>query len=105
MTDTKRKQLYARVTSPRVGLSLSLNEVAQASHVAIAAAVVGLSSARFHTMLAKLVGAAVIVAFASIKEFWFDKRFEDAVTRGSDLEDFSYYVLGAVAALLILWGN
>lgn len=105
MTDAPRRQLYARLTSPRLGLSLSFDEVAQASHVAIAAAVVGLASARFHTTLAKFIGSMVVILFATVKEFWFDKTYEDPVTRGSDFEDWSYYLVGMTAALLILWGN
>jgi hypothetical protein len=40
-----------------------------------------------------------------VKEFWWDENYEDAATRGSNLEDWSYYVAGAAVALLILWGN
>lgn len=98
------RQLYKRIVKPQTQISLSLDEVAQASHVAIGAAVVALTSARFHGP-SKYIAAGIVVALAAVKEFWFDQNFEDAVTRGSNLEDWSYYVLGCVVALLILWGN
>ena len=85
-------------------VSLSLDEVAQASHVAIGAAVVGLTSARFHGN-SKYIAAIIVVLLAAVKEFWWDENYEDAATRGSNLEDWSYYVAGAAVALLILWGN
>ena len=96
-------QLYARLLKPQTQIALSLDEVAQASHVAIAAAVVGLTSARWHGP-SKYFAALIVVGLAALKEFWFDQNFEDAATRGSNLEDWSYYVAGSVAALLILWG-
>lgn len=101
------QHLYLRLVKPQLSVSLSLNEVAQASHVAIGAAVVALAAARFpsNAPLAKFIGTAIVVVWALVKEFWFDKNFEDAVTRGSDIEDFLYYIVGATAALLILWGS
>jgi 1,4-dihydroxy-2-naphthoate octaprenyltransferase len=97
------KQLYARLIKPQTQIALSLDEVAQASHVAIAAAVVGLVSARWHGQ-SKFIAAVLVVILAAVKEFWFDKNYEDAATRGSDFEDWSYYCVGAIVALLILWG-
>ena len=97
------RQLYRRLLSPQTQISLSLNEVAQASHVAIAAAIVSLSSARFHGH-AKYIAAVIVILTAAIKEFYFDQRYEDAATRGSNLEDWSYYIAGVIVALLILWG-
>jgi predicted MFS family arabinose efflux permease len=99
-----QRQLYQRLVKPQPQISLSLNEVAQASHVAIGAAIVGLTSARFHGP-SKYIAAGIVVVLAAVKEFWFDQNFEDAVTRGSNFEDWSYYVAGSAAALLILWGN
>lgn len=102
---TPRKQLYSRLTSPTPSLSLSYDEIAQASHVAIAFAVVAYACARFvgHPN-AKYIAAAIVVAGAAIKEFWWDRTYETPATRGSDLEDWSYYVCGVVVALLTLWG-
>lgn len=97
-------RLYARLVKPETQISLSLDEVAQASHVAIAAAIVGLTAARFHGHW-KYFAAMIVIGLAALKEFWFDQHYEDAATRGSNLEDWSYYVLGTALALLILWGN
>ena len=101
----QRRQFYRRIISPRFNLSLSFNEVAQASHVAIAMAAVGIADGRFHTVLAKLISSSVVVLFATAKEFWFDKNYEDPITRGSDFQDWSYYVVGVAAALIMLWGS
>ena len=72
--------------------------------MAIGAAIVGLTSARFHNPHAKYIAAAIGIALAAVKEFWFDQKFEGAVTRGSNLEDWSYYLAGAALALVILIG-
>lgn len=98
------RQLYNRLMKPELQISLTLDEVAQGSHVAIAAAVVGLCSARWHGP-SKYIAAIVVVLLAALKEFWFDRKYEDAATRGSDVEDWSYYVVGTALALLVLWGN
>jgi hypothetical protein len=43
--------------------------------------------------------AGGIVMYAALKEFWYDHVYEDPETRGSDLRDFLYYVLGTAVAL------
>lgn len=35
------------------------------------------------------------------KEFWYDARFETAEIRGDSVEDFAFYQIGWIAALLI----
>jgi hypothetical protein len=34
------------------------------------------------------------VSYAAWHEFWYDPRYENAATRGSDLEDFAFLVSG-----------
>jgi hypothetical protein len=40
----------------------------------------------------------LIVAYACFHEFFYDPRYENAVTRGSDVEDWCFLVLGSVVA-------
>jgi len=47
------------------------------------------------------VGGGAVVVWAAAKEFWYDSRFESTEVRGSDLEDFSFYVAGALVSLTL----
>ena len=49
------------------------------------------------------VGTWIGLIYASVKEFVWDQNIEDAVTRGSNWKDFVFYVVGILAADLILW--
>ena len=44
----------------------------------------------------------LLVVGVAIKEFWYDQKYENAVTRGSNLLDFSMYILGAVITLILV---
>jgi hypothetical protein len=48
-----------------------------------------------------LIGLGVVAA--AVKEFYYDPRFENEATRGSDLEDFSFYMLGILISQIVLW--
>lgn len=85
-------------------LTLSFNEVAQASHVFIAAWAVATSQLIWHGN-AKFWASLGVMLFAAVKEFWYDHTYESPETRGSDLEDFLFYALGVAAELLILAGR
>ena len=85
-------------------LTLSFNEVAQASHFFIAGWAIATSQAIWHGR-AKFWASAGVLLFAAVKEFWYDHTYETPATRGSDLEDFLFYALGAGAELLILIGR
>jgi hypothetical protein len=86
-----------------VGISPKVfNDVAQSGHflagcLAIFAPVVLLGG------WWRFPGAAAIVLFAAGKEFWYDARYETAEVRGSDLEDFSFYIAGALISLALYW--
>ena len=45
--------------------------------------------------------AIVCVVYAALHEFWYDPRYENPVTRGSDLEDFLFLVAGVAAAVAV----
>lgn len=47
------------------------------------------------------VGAALCVVYAAVHEFWYDPRYENPVTRGSDLEDFLFLVAGVAGAVVV----
>ena len=42
-----------------------------------------------------LLGWGISFAYASVKEFWYDQNYEDAVTRGSNWLDWAMLMLGA----------
>jgi len=50
----------------------------------------------------KWAGAALIFVFALVKEFWYDERYETPEVRGSSAEDFIFYCVGILAALMAL---
>jgi len=93
--------IYVKGLFRNDSLTLSFNEVAQASHFFIAAWAVATSEAIWHGK-ARLWAALGVVVFAAVKEFWYDHTYEAPATRGSDLEDFLFYALGVAAELLIL---
>lgn len=83
------------------------NEVAQFAHFGVAAFIylaIGHIAAKrgfFHwSWYGALIALGVVAA--AVKEFWYDKNFENEATRGSDLEDFTFYVLGIAAAVATL---
>jgi hypothetical protein len=85
------------------------NEVSQFAHTGIAGLVylvighVAQTMGLFHWWwFATLAGVGV--ALAGWKEGYWDPRHENAATRGSGLQDFSFYILGigiAVVAILL----
>lgn len=85
-------------------LTLTFNEVAQASHFFIGAWAVATSQAIWRGD-AKFWASLGVLLFAAVKEFWYDHTYESPETRGSDLEDFLFYVFGVAAELVILIGR
>jgi len=43
----------------------------------------------------------LFIIYACVKELWYDTVYETAAQRGSNAEDFGFYCVGAVAALLL----
>jgi hypothetical protein len=84
------------------------NEVAQFAHVGVAGLIyltVGVIALKQGLFSWKWYGplVGVGVALAAWKEGYYDPRHENAATRGSDLEDFSFYMLGILIAQVVLW--
>lgn len=50
-----------------------------------------------------LLSAAAVLAYATWHEFWYDPRYENTITRGSDWEDWSFLMLGPVMAAGVHW--
>lgn len=48
------------------------------------------------------IGAAAVLLFAAVKEFWYDEKYESVYVRGSGWRDFAFYALGAVATAALL---
>jgi hypothetical protein len=76
------------------------NFVSQAAHCATTYAIT-------FTVYAKwgfdgwIISAILVLIYAAIHEFIWDPREENAATRGSDVEDFSFLVAGPLLALVI----
>jgi hypothetical protein len=91
------KQAVADVIDPRF-----FNFVAQCAHTATT---YGIS----YTLATKWgwkgygIGAVSCVLYAAIHEFWYDPKFEDPATRGSDVQDFLFLCLGVGLAALAYW--
>lgn len=46
--------------------------------------------------------AGVTIAYAAVKEFWYDENYETVEVRGSNLTDFLYYIAGVALGLAIV---
>lgn len=85
-----------KVISPK-----TFNRNSQFAHFFAAATIyltIGIYSRRWVLYL-----TPVGIALAAWKEFWWDKHKEDADERGSDTQDFSFYMLGLIYAMAILF--
>lgn len=49
-----------------------------------------------------LISAAGMIAFAAVKEFWYDAKHENPLVRGSSPLDFAMYAAG-IALAVGLW--
>lgn len=49
-----------------------------------------------HWLLISIMG---VTLWASVKEFYWDPRHEDPEVRGSDLEDFIFYIVGLIVGV------
>lgn len=43
------------------------------------------------------------IVAAGVKEFWYDEKYETIEVRGSSLEDFTFYCVGLVGAVVLYW--
>jgi hypothetical protein len=79
------------------------NEVAQIAHFsatyALTLTVMLFKQLKQHHRWMIVFG--LILAYAVFHEFYYDPRYENAVTRGSDVEDFCFLVSGSVVAELV----
>jgi ABC-type dipeptide/oligopeptide/nickel transport system permease component len=50
---------------------------------------------------AVVVACVIVTLYALVKEFWWDYKYEDAVTRGSSLEDFVFYIVGLILGIIV----
>ena len=85
-----------KMVVPPVGNSISdkfFNYVAQMAHWATMA-FGSLTLALFFGWPGVVVGNALGIVYAAWHEFYWDPRHENAATRGSDVEDFLFLLLG-----------
>ena len=78
------------------------DETAQFAHFGIAA-MVYLTVGTLAPVVWVLCSLPVGIGFMAFKEFWYDPRYENTVTRGSSVKDFGFYFLGMAYACLILY--
>lgn len=69
------------------------NFVSQMAHWAVMAFLT-LTVSLFFGLNGLLIAIGIGVIYAAWHEFWYDPRYEDAATRGSDVEDFLFLLLG-----------
>lgn len=79
------------------------NQVSQLAHVAGGLAAVWGSIVLFgqSSIWIAMVSTAAVTA---VKEFWYDQHYETEVVRGSNLEDWTFYQVGSVSAMLLTFG-
>ena len=51
----------------------------------------------------QVAGSFIGLIYATVKEFVWDQDMEDAITRGSNWEDWAFYMVGIAIANVILW--
>lgn len=76
------------------------NLVSQIAHFAATYAIV-LTVGKFWHWTGITVAACLCIAYAAVHEFWYDPRYENPVTRGSDLEDFLFLFAGVADAVVV----
>lgn len=77
------------------------NQVAQLGHFAGGAAIVLAFVVLWRVPYAEYVGFGIVAVAAAAKEFYYDEHYESTEVRGSSLEDFLFYLIGAGAAMLV----
>lgn len=83
------------------------NEVSQFAHAGVAGLIylsIGHVAQKhdFFDWLWYGILIAAGVGLAAFKEFWYDPHYENPATRGSDLEDFSFYLVGISIAVVVI---
>jgi hypothetical protein len=76
------------------------NFVSQIAHFFSTYAIV-LTFGKFWHWKGIVLAASLCVVYAALHEFWYDPRYENPVTRGSDLEDFLFLIAGVAAAVAV----
>jgi len=79
------------------------DSVAQNAHMLFGALMVFLPTYIFGPD-ALWYGMALFFAFAMVKEFWYDEKYETEEVRGSSIKDFIFYMIGAILGLLVYFG-
>lgn len=95
MKKTKSAEAGENVIDPKF-----FDFVAQIAHFSATYAIV-LSFGKFWGWTGIAVAAPICAIYAAVHEFWYDPRYENPVTRGSDLKDFLFLVAGAAAAVVV----
>jgi hypothetical protein len=86
-----------------LGVSTNLNSVSQMCHFLISYAVIVTTAYFTHGIWPLVIVNGVVIVFACLKEFWFDPRYETREVAGSDLVDFSFYMVGLLVSNLLIF--
>jgi hypothetical protein len=90
------------MAEPTVSASL-FNQVSQLAHFAGGLAGLWGSVVLFHPRHL-WIPMLVIAGVTGLKEFWYDQHYETPVVRGSNFEDWTFYQVGSLTALLLTIG-
>jgi hypothetical protein len=78
------------------------NSISQNAHMLCGSTVVFGSILLFHVKSLYYILPAYMI-ITGIKEFYYDQHFESKEVRGSNMEDWTFYQLGWVLAVMIYW--
>ena len=73
------------------------SEVAQNAHMLAGSTVAFCTLALYPLALWYVIAA--FAAVTAVKEFWYDQKYENAATRGSNLNDWVHYQIGWILAV------
>jgi hypothetical protein len=97
----KLAQVVSDIIAPKF-----FNQVAQIAHVSTMYAInltLALPLLWFHHWIWDIVVVLLCAVYASWHEFIYDPRNENDATRGSDLEDFGFLMLGVLVGQGMAW--
>lgn len=83
------------------GRNTNLNSSSQSCHFLVSMVLIGYGGL-FFGFYSLWFTIPLMLAFAAWKEFWFDPRYETREVAGSDLLDFSFYMLGIALAVALV---
>ena len=104
MSKTARYMMETEVSNEGIDPKF-FNLVAQIAHFgawfAVMIVCATISNKLHHQWIGVIVAVCANIPYATWHEFFWDPVHENAATRGSDLEDFGFLLLGGLAGFLV----